>query len=293
MNGLILVNKPKGITSFSVLYTLKKRLGTKRVGHTGTLDKFAEGLLLVLTGSLTRLTNIFLDLPKSYKAVICFGKETATLDPEGEVVAEGHIPEREAIQKAIPFFQGAINQMPPRYSAVHINGKRAYHYALGGEKVELKARPITIHKIDMGNYTAPRLTLDIICSKGTYIRALARDLAYKLDTYAFVQELIRYAVGRFQVCEAIDPNDFDPQVHVQSAAQFMKRLTGIKCLTVHDRYRQNVLQGKALRDDNFKEHMITPGTYALFDSGNEFIALITKTHNAYSYQMVVAKELTV
>jgi len=289
MNGLILLNKPKGITSFSMLHDVKKKLGIKRVGHTGTLDKFAEGLLIVLTGSLTRLTNIFLDLPKSYKAVICFGKETATLDPGGEVVREGGLPLVSAIKRAMCSFKGKITQVPPQYSAVHINGKRAYHYALEGEKVTLKARTITIHNIAMTSYEAPLLTLDITCSKGTYIRALARDLAYKLHTYAYVHELSRYGIGPFLLSEAVDPKKFNPGLHLQTAAEFMKRLKNIRCLTICDEHCQRVVQGKALSDDNFKEEKIIPGSYAIFNSHNEFIALVTKTRNTYRYQMVVAR----
>ncbi|MBN1799002.1 MAG: tRNA pseudouridine(55) synthase TruB [Spirochaetales bacterium] len=290
MNGLILLNKPKGITSFSVLHDVKKKLGITRVGHTGTLDKFACGLLIVLAGSFTRLANLFLDLPKAYKTVICFGKETATLDPFGEVVAQGTIPEAEAINRVLGSFQGEITQVPPRYSAVHVNGKRAYHYALLGKEIALKARPITVHKLVVHNYTAPLLTLDVTCSKGTYIRALARDLAYKLDTYAFVQELSRYGVGPFLVSEAVDPVRFNPDVHVQTAAQFMKRLTNIGCLTVREEYCRSAIHGKALNDDNFMEAEITSGSYALFDSRGDFLALVTKTHNSYRYQMVVSRE---
>jgi tRNA pseudouridine55 synthase len=288
-HGLILLNKPKGITSFTVLNYIKKKLGIKRVGHTGTLDKFAEGLLIVLTGSLTRLTPLFLDLTKSYRAVICFGRETKTLDPSGEVVAEGPLPESKAINQAITSFQGKMTQVPPQYSAVHVNGKRAYHYALDGKKVALKARTITIYNIAVNKYSAPFLTIDITCSKGTYIRALARDLAYKLHTHAYVHELSRYRIGPFLLSEAVDPEGFDPGVHVHNAAQFLKRLTNIGSLTIRDEYRFGVAHGKALSDKSFIEEGITPGAYALFSSNNEFIALVNKIENSYRYQMVVAE----
>jgi tRNA pseudouridine55 synthase len=290
MNGLILLNKPKGITSFFVLDHIKRKLGIKRVGHTGTLDKFAEGLLIVLTGSLTRLTSLFLDLAKSYKALIRFGMETTTLDPLGEPAAKGPVPGSAAINPAVESFRGRIAQVPPLYSAVHVDGKRAYQYARGGKKVALKARTVTIYNITVSNYEAPLLTLDITCSKGTYIRALARDLAYKLQTHAYVQELTRYGIGPFLLSEAVDPESFNPGVHVRTAAQFMKRLTNIGCLTVRDEYRLGVAHGKVLSDKSFMEEKITPGAYALFNSQQEFIALVKKSENSYRYRMVVAGE---
>jgi tRNA pseudouridine55 synthase len=289
MNGLILLKKPKGITSFSVLNDIKRKLGIKRVGHTGTLDKFAEGLLIVLTGSLTRLASLFLDLSKSYKAIICFGRETTTLDPSGELVARGPVPERATINLAVESFLGRIAQVPPQYSAVHVDGIRAYQYARGGKKVALKARTVTIYNMTVSNYEAPLLTLDITCSKGTYIRALARDLAYKLHTHAYVHELSRYRIGPFLLSEAVDPEGFDPGVHVQNAAQFLKRLTNIGSLTIRDEYRFGVAHGRALCDKSFIEEGITPGAYALFSSNNEFIALVNKIENSYRYQMVVAE----
>ncbi len=144
-SGLILLNKPSGITSFRVLNIIKKKLNSGKVGHTGTLDKFAEGLMLVLTGKMTKLAPFFSNMDKEYLGVYKFGEETSTLDPEGEITATAAVPGIGIIEKNLDNFIGNILQRPPEFSAIHINGKRAYKIAVSGQKPVIPERPVTIY----------------------------------------------------------------------------------------------------------------------------------------------------
>ncbi len=204
--GLVLINKPKDITSFSALYPIKKTI-YKKVGHTGTLDRFAEGLLIALIGPMTRMNSYFTDYDKVYEAIFRFGIGTATLDPEGKIIAEGPIPTRNDIVRVIPEFIGKIEQIPPKFSAIHVNGVRAYKSALAGKELELQSRPIDIFSFEVICYTPPDLTVRIHCSKGTYIRSLARDLGKRLSTCAYVTSLCRTKIGPFELIDAVDPNN--------------------------------------------------------------------------------------
>ncbi len=287
MNGLILLNKPRGVTSFSALHTIKERLGTTRVGHTGTLDKFAEGLLIALCGGYTRLAGIFTDLHKSYRAVVRLGQETSTLDPEGEIIAEGEIPAEERIPAALGAFRGTILQVPPLYSAVHVNGKRAYKYATRGAHIELKPRPVTVFKIEMREYTPPLLTLDITCSRGTYVRSLARDIARELGTRGYVTELVRHGVGPFTIHEALRPDEFRPELHLTPAFACMKRLDHVRCVTVDDDLCAGVRRGVKLSEHSLGLENTGPGLYALFTREEKLMAVVDKTRESLRYRMVV------
>lgn len=206
-SSLLIVRKPTGVTSFSSLYPVKKTID-KKVGHAGTLDRFAEGLMIVLTGSFTRLNPLFSGLDKRYEATIHFGIETSTLDPEGNIVATGPIPSIETVERVLAGdFSGSIDQVPPSYSAIHIGGKRAYRLACSGEDVEIPARVVRIHETRILAWDPPFLRLEVQCSKGTYIRSLARDIAIRCDTRAHLAALRRTAIGPYRLEEAVDPGD--------------------------------------------------------------------------------------
>ena len=196
--SVVVMKKERDRTSFESLYPVKKAYRNTKVGHTGTLDRFATGLMIVLTGEATRLNPLFSGYGKSYRACLEFGRTTDTLDSEGQVtLAGGRIPSIEEIRAVLPTFLGTQLQQPPVYSAIHVNGKRAYKEARKGNEVEMPLRQIEITDISIISYEAPFLVFDVSVSKGTYIRALARDIASRLDTVGHLRELERYRVGPF------------------------------------------------------------------------------------------------
>jgi tRNA pseudouridine55 synthase len=201
-SGLILLNKSPGITSFDALRDIKRALGTGKVGHTGTLDKFACGLLIVLAGQSLRLSRWFTHCDKEYEGRICFGAETETLDPEGEVIAEAPVPSREQVENALKSFSGEIMQAPPAYSAIHIDGKRASQLARSGAAVEMKKRPVTIYQLELRKWEPPFADIFVRCSSGTYIRSLARDIALEAGSRGHLTSLVRTKVAEFSLEDA-------------------------------------------------------------------------------------------
>ncbi len=196
----ILYHKPVGVTSFQALSPLKRVWG-KRLGHTGTLDQFAHGLLGVLTGNLTKLVPVLTGLDKIYEAVVEFGRQTDTLDPDGVVITHGRVPALEELQESLTKFQGELWQTPPAFSAVHVNGKRASQLARSGASVALAPRKIQIFDLKLLDWNPPFATIRVHCSKGTYIRAIARDWALALGTCGMLASLFRQQVGPFSCPE--------------------------------------------------------------------------------------------
>jgi tRNA pseudouridine55 synthase len=285
-SGLVLLDKPAGITSFQALAPLKKALDTREAGHLGTLDRFAVGLLPVLVGSSTRLAFLFEDADKAYRAVFVFGRSTDTLDPEGEVVAEAPVPDRENIERALEGFRGQVEQVPPEYSAVHVAGKRAYQLARAGRRPQLAPRTVTIHNIAILRYEAPELELLVDCSKGTYIRALARDLGKRAGSCAYVSRLIRTRVGAFRLEEAVAPRDFDPGAHLRPPAHFLPRLPGVGLLTLDPRRRGEVLNGRPLRDEWCLSEAVPDGCYAVLEPPDRLLAVVRRSAGRYEYRAV-------
>jgi tRNA pseudouridine55 synthase len=244
--GIILLDKPVGQTSFQSLGELKRRLGTGRVGHAGTLDKFAEGLLVVLAGRMTRLCPFATDMDKEYVAAVTFGRGTDTLDPEGAVVAHGPIPSREALETVLPGFLGTHPQVPPAYSAIHVDGERAYRAARAGVQLEIAPRDVTISRLDLLDYTDDTAVLRVSCSKGTYIRALARDLAAGLKTCAYVSRLRRTRIGGFRVEDAKSAMLFDPEADVLPPSRFFDAAPGLGTLMLKEQWASRVANGMPL-----------------------------------------------
>jgi tRNA pseudouridine55 synthase len=281
--GLILLDKPAGQTSFQALSNLKRTLGTRRVGHAGTLDKFAEGLLVVLTGRMTRLAGLAAAMDKEYLAVVTFGRQTDTLDPEGTVVSEGPMPTREALEAVLPSFLGRMMQVPPAYSAVHVGGRRAYEAARKGQEVTLAPREVVIHSLRLVSFIPPAATLDVVCSKGTYIRSLARDVASRLSTCAFVSQLRRTRIGGFRVEEARKPGDFDPERDLLRPAVFFDASPDLHRLRLRTEWQQKAGQGAPIQDAFFLEPPSTDGIFGAFTQDGELVAVLEKRGARYSY----------
>jgi tRNA pseudouridine55 synthase len=208
-NGWIILDKPVGLGSTQAVGAVKRNLreagyGKVKVGHGGTLDPLASGILPIALGEATKLAGRMLDASKVYVFTLAFGAETDTLDLEGKVIAESEIrPTPAQIEAILPRFTGPIEQVPPAYSALMVDGTRAYDRARAGEAVELKARSVTVHALEIEQIGADAATLRAHVSKGTYIRSLARDIARALDTFGHVTMLRRLRAGPFDLDQAI------------------------------------------------------------------------------------------
>jgi len=209
MDGIILINKPKGPSSFRIVSRVRKLIGGGKVGHGGTLDPLATGVLVLLIGKATKKSATLLTSDKEYTAKIRLGITTDTFDAEGIVVREEEVPEfsRKEVEMIVSSFQGEILQTPPPHSALKQKGKKLYELARKGVKVEPKPRMVKIHRIKMVDYDVPWLTLEVECSKGTYIRALARDIGERLGCGAHLAELARTRVARFRLSDCISPEE--------------------------------------------------------------------------------------
>ncbi|MCL1814421.1 MAG: tRNA pseudouridine(55) synthase TruB [Treponema sp.] len=255
MTGCLLLNKNPGNTSFKSLLPVKKALGTGKVCHTGTLDAFAQGLLVILTGRAVKLSPWFTGCDKQYRGLLRFGEETDTLDPEGKIIAAAPVPRRKDLEAILPVFTGEILQAPPRYSAVHINGRRAHKLARAGIEVEMKKRPVTIHSISLLSWDPPHAELEIHCSSGTYIRSLARDIALALGSRSHLRSLKRIRVGNFSLNDALSLLPAaDPPVQEMTIRGSIKPLgpelfaqLGIPSITVDEKTAGAVSRGRDLK----------------------------------------------
>ena len=214
MDEIILIDKPAGITSFGVVArvrrVLKEREGKKvKVGHTGTLDPFATGLLILLAGKATKRSNEFLKKDKEYIATIYLGKKSTTGDPEGEIIEiSDKVPSLAEVEKACSKFIGEIKQKVPAFSAVKINGERAYKLARSGKEVETPTRAVSIYNLEILDYSYPILKIKTFVSSGTYIRTLGEDIGEELGTGAYLTELRRTKIGDYLVSDATKLDDF-------------------------------------------------------------------------------------
>ncbi len=207
-SGILLVDKPVGPTSHDVVGRIRKAAGIRKVGHAGTLDPFASGLLLILLGSATRLSEYFLGMDKEYEATVHLGVETETHDPEGEIVSEDSGWSRigaDGLETALDALRGKISQTPPAYSAKKIRGESAHRRVRRGETVELKPVEVDVHRLELLELDLPRVRLGLSCSSGTYVRALARDLGRALGVGGHLSDLRRRGIGPFSVASASPP----------------------------------------------------------------------------------------
>ncbi len=204
--GVLLVDKSAGPTSTDVVRRARRCLGVRRIGHAGTLDPFATGLLLMCVGRVTRLVRYLHLLPKTYRARMHLGVETSTHDPEGDVVSSSETwrqVDRGGVEAAAAELTGRIEQVPPRFSAVKVGGRRAYEAARAGEDVQLEARPVQVESFRIVAFDPPALEVETVVGTGTYIRGLARDLGRALGCGAHLRTLRRTAIGPFAVAEAV------------------------------------------------------------------------------------------
>jgi len=208
-DDIVLIDKPAGMTSFGVVARVRRRLSERagkrvKVGHTGTLDPFATGVMVLVIGAATKRAGEFSKLDKVYEATITLGKTSSTGDPEGDITAVSDIhPSESMVNDALTQFMGEIQQTPPMFSAIKINGQRAYKLARKGEAVEMPTRTITIYSLELLEYTYPEIKIRAHVSSGTYIRTLAEDIGKVLGVGAYCSELRRTAVGEYTQQDAI------------------------------------------------------------------------------------------
>ncbi len=266
MDKILLIDKPVGIGSTDVVRIVKRSLGIKKVGHCGTLDPLAEGLLIVVTGKACKIARFIEDGIKEYIATITFGKSSLTLDAEGPFSDEQEVKKvsTEAIDKVLDSFVGNISQTPPIYSALKVDGKRLYEYARENKEVEIKSREVKIYELELINYDINTLTFRCVCSKGTYIRTLAQDIASKLDNLGYVSYLKRTAIAELRVKDANSIEDIK-NGNFQSINMY-EALKNYKMIEVSEAVAEQVKQGKT-------ESLKYKGQYVIVDKYKSVIAM--------------------
>lgn len=215
MDGLLVLDKPEGKTSFQVVAEVRRHLRTRKAGHTGTLDPMATGVLPICVGEATKVVTFILDADKEYVADVRLGAATDSQDRTGKVVAQAPVPplSPERLEEALAAFRGPIQQTPPMFSAVQVDGKRLYELARAGQEVERAARTVTVHALELLSFQGPDLRLRVRCSKGTYVRTLAHDLGERLGCHAHLTALRRTETCGFTLDRAVTLDELrrDPQ----------------------------------------------------------------------------------
>jgi tRNA pseudouridine55 synthase len=290
-SGYLLMYKKSGMSSFESLNAVKKAFAVGKVGHTGTLDKFATGLLLVLVGRAVKLTPWFSGGDKQYEGTIRFGVETDTLDPEGVPVAEGPMPSLDRLQQAMSRFKGDILQTPPAYSAIHIGGKRASARARSGETVDMPERLVSVYDLKLHRYQPPDAVISVYCSKGTYIRSLARDIARAAGSRAHLAALNRTHIAGFQASDAA--SDAEDAAILRQALKPLDirafRTLGLPCFTVSDETALMAIHGKPPPEILARSAVLSAATMrsvVLFRQSGEFLAVLEQKDGLWRYGYV-------
>ncbi len=322
-SGIVLYAKKRGPTSFNSLNKIKKSLQTKKVGHTGTLDSFAEGLLVVMVGSLTRLASHVTAFDKKYEAIISFGTETDTLDPFGEVIQSTQLPLLDDFNIAFKNHTGSLQQFPPQYSAIHIDGKRASDIARSGKTIEMPSREVTVFSSQIldvkeidGRVQYAHVAFHV--SKGTYIRSLARDIAKMCGSCAHLIALRRSAVGSFLLENAVGYESMSPFTILQAVENLsigenisakdtsedtlkaiqnnLKSMTkplaiecGMQIAVLKNDFDFHYFNGKPLKKAMFAIDDLIETNYAVFDEKEVFIGVVKYEKNRFSYGYVIPR----
>jgi tRNA pseudouridine55 synthase len=210
MDGILLINKEKGPTSFGAIEQVKRKFKLSKIGHSGTLDPLATGLLMVLIGKATKISD-YLPSDKEYEMEVTFGRATNTDDAEGESIKELPVPDRlgEKIRSILPEFTGEITQVPPKFSAIKKDGQKLYDLARSGQEVNPEPRQVIVHSIELLSCTGDKSQLRVLCSSGTYMRSIARDMGEKLGSCAYLSALVRTKIGAFTLAQSHKTSELD------------------------------------------------------------------------------------
>ncbi len=271
-NGVINLYKEKGMTSFQAVYKVRKLLNVKKVGHTGTLDPLAEGVLPICVGKATRASSYLMDGVKEYVCTMAFGYETTTLDSEGEIIktSETNQFSEDILNNILKSFLGESLQVPPIYSAIKVNGKKLYQYARNQVDVKIEPRKITILSIILNKVENDSISFTVVCHKGTYIRSLCRDIAYKLGTVGTMTKLIRTKTGAFTKEDAITLHQLGELIEKKAVKTVIIDATkhiNLPLISLSLKETDDYLLGKKI----FFEK--TPGEYLIKDYQNMVIGI--------------------
>jgi len=247
-NGLLPVVKPTGITSHDVIYRLRRTIGAGKVGHTGTLDPMASGLLLICLGRATKLTQFLTDWDKAYLAEITLGAVSDTLDGDGELTITGEVPDltEEDIKAVLSGFMGRIIQKVPAYSAVKVKGRELYKYARQGVEIASPDREVEIKKMVLTAYESPRLSVSVHCSKGTYIRVLADDIGREIGCGGYLSRLERQKVGPFDISQALTLDEVEAAVesgNLENRIVPVEQALNFPVISIRNQARETIKNG--------------------------------------------------
>lgn len=289
LDGIIILNKHKGCTSHDVV-AKTKRLLKEKVGHTGTLDPNATGVLPLLVGQGTKLSAYLIEHDKEYIATLKLGEKRDTADSEGAIIEERQIDysvlQKENVEKILQSFIGKQEQIPPMYSAIKINGKKLYEYARKNEKIELEPRHIEIYKMDLINIIKDTIIFKVQCSKGTYIRSLCEDIAKRLNTVGYMQDLERSRVGKFDIKDSITIEELEQNIedsefinqHFITIENYFKDKESIK---LDEKRLSLFLNGVKLT------HNLTDDMYKIYDENNKFVGIGSVENNLLKREIIV------
>ena len=292
MDGIIIINKTKGCTSHDIVYKIKKMLNEK-VGHTGTLDPMAEGVLPILVGKGTLASKYLINHDKKYIVELQLGTKTDTADGEGRIVKQQPVNKEilttKNIEKILQSFVGKQEQIPPIYSAIKINGKKLYEYARKGQEIELKPRKIEIYNIKLINYSVEekQIKFEVFCGKGTYIRSLCEDIAIKFGTVGYMKSLKRIQVGDFKIEDSItieelnniiQKNELDKTKTIITLEKLFEKIPSIK---LDNRKLELFLNGVMLTQKQ------NEGVYKIYNQKNEFIGTGTIKDNILKRDIIL------
>ena len=285
MDGVLIINKPKGFTSHDVVNILRKALNTKKIGHTGTLDPNATGVLPILIGKATKISKYLIEHNKTYIATISLGEKTDTGDGQGNIIEKDLNFQNiscKQIGDVLKTFIGKQKQIPPIYSAIKINGKKAYEYARQGQTIELEPRDIEIYSIDLIKIENNEITFEVSCSKGTYIRTLCEDIAKKLGTIGYMKELTRTSVNEFKLENAVTIDEVkENSLIVNEKVINIETIFKDKPeLELNDRKKELFLNGVRLTFEKPND------IYRIYNN-NEFIGLGTVQDNLLKRDVII------
>ncbi len=292
MDGIIIINKTKGCTSHDIVYKIKKMLNEK-VGHTGTLDPMAEGVLPILVGKGTLASKYLINHDKKYIVELQLGTKTDTADGEGRIVKQQPVNKEilttKNIEKILQSFVGKQEQIPPIYSAIKINGKKLYEYARKGQEIELKPRKIEIYNIKLINYSVEekQIKFEVFCGKGTYIRSLCEDIAIKFGTVGYMKSLKRIQVGDFKIEDSItidelnniiQKNELDKTKTIITLEKLFEKIPSIR---LDNRKLELFLNGVMLTQKQ------NEGVYKIYNQKDEFIGTGTIKDNLLKRDIIL------